>query len=336
MLKEHEGSIAECAELMEIQAKAGDPVMLWGPPGVGKSDAVRQMGARFSCKVIDIRLNIREPVDLRGIPVPNTKTQTVTWYTPDELPQVERDGEEGILFLDEINTASPAMMAVAFGLVLDRKVGDYELPAGWVIVAAGNRVSDRAAAQRMPTALRNRFAHHVVMPDVNAWADWANTNGIAPELVAFLRLRRDLIHVMPKGDENCFPTPRSWARCSKYVSTSPKHRMRLFASHVGMAYAAELEAFIQLYRSMGDLADIIKDPRGAKVPTEPSHRYAVCTGLARMATKENFGAILAYADRLPRESAILVAHDATLKTPSLKNTAAYGKWAVANQDLTIQ
>ena len=116
MLKDFEGSIAECAELMEIQVKEGDPVMLWGPPGVGKSDAVRQMGARFSCKVIDIRLNIREPVDLRGIPVPNAKTGTTKWYTPDELPNVDRDGEEGILFLDEINTASPAMMAVAFGL----------------------------------------------------------------------------------------------------------------------------------------------------------------------------------------------------------------------------
>ena len=188
----------------------------------------------------------------------------------------------------------------------------------------------------MPLALRNRFAHNTVLPDVNAWADWANKTNIAPELVAFLRLRRDLIHVMPKGDENCFPTPRSWARCSKYVKSPTKLRMRLFASHVGMAYAAELDAFITLYRSMGDLSDIIKDPMGAKVPTEPSHRYAVCTGLARMATKDNFAAILDYTNRLPRESAILVVHDATLKAPTLKNTAAYGKWAVKNQDLTIQ
>jgi AAA domain (dynein-related subfamily) len=335
MFKEHEVTIAQAAELATIQIGKGKAVMFWGAPGIGKSDAVRQIAATTGRNVIDFRTNLREPVDMRGIPVPCEETGTTKWFTPDELPQVERDGERGILFLDEINTCSPQMMAVCFGLVLDRKVGEYTLPPGWVIMAAGNRVADRAAAQRMPTALANRFAHHTIAPDVDAWANWANKNGIAPELVAFIRLRRELLHVMPKNGETCFPTPRSWAQCSDYMD-APKHlRLRLFASHVGDAYAAELDGFIELYRSLGSLADIIKDPAGAKVPTEPSARYAVCTGLARMAKPDNIAAIFAYAERLPRESQILVIHDATTREPKLKNTATYGKWAVANADLLM-
>ena len=97
------------------------------------------------------------------------KPERRCWYVPDELPRVERDGEFGYLFLDEINTGSPQMMAVMMQLVLDRKVGEYTLPPGWRIIAAGNRVSDRAAAQRMPTALRNRFAHIFCVPSVEAY-----------------------------------------------------------------------------------------------------------------------------------------------------------------------
>lgn len=328
-------TVADAIELATIQVKKRKPVMFWGAPGIGKSDAVRQIAASLGWNIIDFRTNLREPVDMRGIPVPCEATGTTKWFTPDELPRVDRDGENGILFLDEINTCSPQMMAVCFGLVLDRKVGDYTLPAGWVVVAAGNRVADRAAAQRMPTALANRFAHYTLMPDVDTWADWAVKNGIAPELVAFIRLRRDHLHVMPKNGEMSFPTPRSWAQCSDYIDLPARLRAKLFASHVGQAYAVELDGFIELYRSLGSLADIIKDPMGAPLPTEMSHRYAVCTGLARMAKPDNIAAIFAYAERLPRESQILVIHDATLREPKLKNTATYGKWAAANADLLI-
>jgi len=220
---------------------------------------------------------------------------------------------------------------------LDRCVGDYHLPKGWVIVAAGNRVGDRASAQRMPTALRNRFAHIFVEADVASWTNWATANDVPPELVAFIRLRgQDVLHVMPKGDENAFPTPRSWTRCGKYVTAPKQHRMRLFAAHVGDAYAAELDGFIDLYNSIGSLDDILTNPADAKVPTEPSVRFAICTALGRMATKKTFPAIVEYAQRLPRESQILVVHDATLRDAKLKNTATYGQWAVANQDLVIQ
>jgi hypothetical protein len=229
------------------------------------------------------------------------------------------------------------MMAVAMGLVLERKVGDYVLPAGWKIIAAGNRVTDRAAARRMPTALRNRFAHIYVRPDVDAWCKWANANDVAPEVVAFVRLRRDdILHIMPKGDENAFPTPRSITKAAKYVTAPKGARLRLFAALVGDGVAAELDGFIELYRSLGSLDDIVRDPAGARLPSEPSTRFAVCTGLARLATRKTLPAIIQYAERLPRESQILVVTDATERDASLKNTTVYGAWAVKNQDILLQ
>jgi hypothetical protein len=341
--KQHTCNAAEAAILLELLTDAGDPVMLWGAPGVAKSAITFQLGERTARKVIEFRTNIREPVDVRGCPVPDAATGTTRWFVPDELPQVERDGKCGILFIDEINTGSPQMMAVMFGLVLDRKVGEYTLPPGWVIVAAGNRVGDKASAQRMPTALRNRFAHVYIEADIDTWCDWATRNDIAPELIAYQRIRRGenngkgVLHVMPVGDDNAFPTPRSWTRCSKYIHAPRQHRMRLFATHVGDAYAAELDGFIDLYHSIGSLEEIVKNPNKATVPSDPSLRYAVVTGLARLATKATLANIVTYAKRLEhRESEMLVVHDATMRDPNLKNTAIYAKWAVENQDLTIQ
>jgi MoxR-like ATPase len=336
LILEHEITIADAAVMLEILTDAGDPVMMWGKPGIGKSDIVHQLGAKKQRKVIEFHAALRETVDLRGIPIADPATGTTKWLVPAELPQAERDGEFGYLFCDEINQASPQMQGVLGGLILYGVIGDYRLPPGWRVIAAGNRVSDRAAAQRMPTHMRNRFAHLFIMPDVNAWCVWANANKVAPEVVAFVRLRRELLHMMPKGDENAFPTPRSLTKAAKYVNAPTEHRLRLFAAHVGDAVAAELDGFIELYRSLGSLDDIVADPDGAKVPTEPSCRYAVCTGLGRIATRKNFPNIIRYAKRLNRESEVLVVTDATGRDASLKDTTAYGKWAVANQDLTVQ
>lgn len=333
---ESEITIAQAAKLMRTLTDAGDSVMLWGKPGIGKSDIVHQLGMATSRKVIEFHAALREPVDLRGIPVTDPVTKTTLWFVPDELPQAKRDGEEGYLFCDEINQATPQMQAVLAGLILYGKVGDYRLPEKWRVIAAGNRVTDRAAAQRMPTHMRNRFAHLFVAPDVEAWASWAVANGVAPEMIAFVRLRRELIHRMPKGDENAFPTPRSLTKAAKYVHAPKEDRQRLIAAHVGDDVAAECDGFIRLYHSLGTLDDIIRDPENAKLPTEASERFAVCTGLGRLATRKNFPQIMKYAARLAREPQMLVVHDATVRDESLKQTAAYSKWAVDNSDLIMQ
>jgi MoxR-like ATPase len=331
-----EVTIARAAILTRHLIEKRHSVHLWGAPGIGKSDIVRWIAKTLGWKLIEFRANLREPVDCRGIPVADLATNVTKWLVPDELPRADRDGEFGILFLDELNTASPQMQAALFQLVLERRLGDYVLPDGWTIIAAGNRVGDRAAAQRMPTALRNRFAHIYVVPDVDAWVNWANANNVAPEMVAFVRLRRALLHRMPVGDENAFPTPRSLTKAAEFVNAPEDVRRDLIAAHVGDDVASEIDGFIRLYHSLGSLEDILIHPDTAQVPVEPSQRYAVCTGLARMATRANFSKIMIYNNRLDGEGQAVLMHDATMREPKLKETAAYSTWAVNNQHLTIQ
>jgi hypothetical protein len=336
-LSAREYTIAQCYAMMKFYVGKRHPCMVWGAPGIGKTQSVWQLGRELKCKIIEFKTNIREPVDVRGIPMPDAKTGTTRWYVPDELPRVDRDGEFGILYIDEINTGTTQMMAVMMGLVLERRIGDYVLPEGWTVIASGNRVSDRAAAQRMPTALRNRFAHIHVKPDFAAWKEWANREGVSPILVAFLQLReRDIFHVMPKGDENSFPTPRSWEKAGECIDADRDIRFGVIAGHVGDVAAADFDAFLDLYETVGDVEKFVRDPQNALIPSEPSLRYAICTAIARMATTKNFDNVVAYANRLPREFQLLVVHDATTRDKRLKNTTAYTNWAIKNQDLIVQ
>src|SRR5215472_1208292 len=289
--KEWECTIDDAVTLVELFIDQNDPVMIWGDTGLGKTSITDQIAKRRGWKNIISKSSIREPVDVRGIPVPDLEKGVTRWLTPVDLPQADRDGEEGLYTIDEINHNIP-MMPVYMMIALERKIAEYNFPAGWRIVATGNRVSDRAGAQKMPTALANRFAHITIVPDVDAWCQWATLNAIAPEYVAFIRFRREFIHLKPDGEAKAFPTPRSHERAAKYVNAPKRLRIYAMAAHVGYACAAEADAFIELYRAIGSLDDIVKNPDSAPVPTEPSLRYATCTALAKIADRKTIGNII--------------------------------------------
>jgi hypothetical protein len=315
------------------------PAFMWGPPGIGKSAIVHEIAAERGWNVIDFRASTRDPVALMGLP--DLTDNTTKWKVPDEFPQVERDGEEGILFLDELNAAPPSMMAAMFGFVLERKVGGYELPPGWRIVAAGNRQSDRAAAQRMPTALGNRFAHIDVDPDTsggheNVHIEYFTKKGANPIGIAFLRFRPALIHRMPTADERAFETPRSWEQAFKYLDKPSARRLSLVAGNVGDGAAAELEGFIRIYQGLPSLDLILANPNSAPLVSEPAARFAVTTGLARKVDARSFENGMAYIRRLEvRDFEILFAVDAVRRDASLSHTQTFVNWATRNQDVTI-
>ena len=144
-------------EFQSTQYGHHTPVMLWGAPGVGKSQMVAQVAARNHVPLIDIRLSQMEPSDLRGIPF--LKGDIVDWAIPSMLPDQKRHGVAGILFLDEITSAPPSVSAAAYQLILDRSLGEYKVPDQWAIIAAGNRQGDRGVTYTMPAPLANRFSH---------------------------------------------------------------------------------------------------------------------------------------------------------------------------------
>ena len=185
------------------------PVFLWGPPGIGKSDIVKQIGEDAGREVIDVRLALWEPTDIKGIPYYNADQGKMVWAPPAELPT---DPEStAIIFLDELNSAPPGVQAAAYQLVLNRRVGTYELPKGVDIVAAGNRDGDKGVTFRMPSPLANRFIHLEAKVDFDDYQEWATANKIHPEVVGYVSFaKQDLYDFDPKGASKSFATPRSW------------------------------------------------------------------------------------------------------------------------------
>lgn len=198
------------AEFASVERGEHTPVMIWGPPGVGKSQLVAQAARIHGVAVIDLRLSQLEPSDLRGIPY--REGSRVEWAPPSALPDAERHGPRGFLFLDEITSALPSVAAAAYQLILDRRLGDYQVPPGWAIIAAGNRLSDRGVVYAMPAPLANRFAHVELQPDIDDWLAWAQQAGLDARLRAFLADNpRWLFDYDPDLRPLAFPTPRAWA-----------------------------------------------------------------------------------------------------------------------------
>jgi len=306
-------------EFTSTQSGHHTPVMLWGPPGVGKSQMVAQIAARHKVPVTDIRLSQMEPSDLRGIPF--RVGEHVEWAVPAMLPNAARHGPSGVLFLDEITSAPPAVSAAAYQLILDRRLGAYEVPAGWAIFAAGNRQGDRGVTYTMPAPLANRFSHFEVDTNLDDWVAWAYRNGIDERVIAFLRFRPELLFDFdPAHNPVAFPSPRSWEfahRGLQKFSGDPALLQGTLQACVGPAAGIELHAFISSLDRMPDL-DHILEGQEVPVPEEIDLQYAVAAALVGRAirargqagSREVYGHILDYARRFPlREMGVMLVSD---------------------------
>lgn len=295
------------------------PVMLWGPPGVGKSQMVAQIGTRHQVPVIDIRLSQMEPSDLRGIPF--RSGELVEWATPAILPNAARHGDSGILFLDEITSAPPSVSAAAYQLILDRRLGEYKVPDGWAIFAAGNRQGDRGVTYSMPAPLANRFSHFEVETNLDDWVYWAYAHGIDERVIGFLRFRPELLFDFdPTHNPVAFPSPRSWEFAHRGLQKFGDHPDLLLGTLqacVGPAAGIELHAFVSSLDQMPDL-DAIVAGQETSVPKEIDLQYAVAAALVGRAIRasgtadaqSSIGNILDYAGRFPqREMGVMLVSD---------------------------
>jgi len=217
--------------------------------------------------VIDVRLSQLAPTDIRGLPY--VQEGIARFAPPNFLPQSGR----GILFLDEINLAPPAIQNVAMQLVLDRKVGDYTVPDGWYIIAAGNRVEDRAAVSQMPAPLTNRFLHFTVEVDLNSWKEYALANGVREEIVSFLNFRPNLLHNFDKN-AIAWPSPRSWDFASDLIKVGMP-----VDPAVGDGAASEFKSFQRLFGKLPDIEKVMAGDMSVKMPTDPSMIYAMIGAL---------------------------------------------------------
>jgi len=312
-------------QALEVCVKAKRPACVWGSPGIGKSDTMKQMAEELSRQLIDLRAVLLDPVDLRGLPT--VKDGLSKWAIPSFLP---REGT-GILFLDELNRAPALVQNACFQLVLDRKLGEYVLPEDWTIVAACNPTG--TGTTKMSDALASRFVHFDMEPDLTDWCNWAVSRNIEPIVIAFLRFRPELLHQYDVKLRS-FPCPRTWEFVSQITASSPAREIEhaLYVGAVGEGAAVEYSAFMKLFRELPSIDAILLDPVKSPVPSQPSTLFAIASALARRVNDGNFGRAVTYLNRLPAEYMVMSIKDAVTRDKTLCSTPEFTKWATANQE----
>jgi hypothetical protein len=286
-MPEFECSLSEAREQVEIIMKTNTAVMLWAPPGIGKSSMVKQLAKDLGLPVIDIRLAQYDPLDLKGIPTINgNKT---TWLTPEFFPT---EGK-GILFLDELTCAAPSVQNAALQLVLDRKLNNYEVPEGWKIIAAGNTAEHGAFVSKLSNPMKNRMAHIYIAPFWEDVKQYFVDNNIRPEIVSFLDWRPELMHKMPTTEEAAFPTPRTWEKFSDLLyaafdnnKVEGRKSLKLGMCIVGQGASVEFSSFIDIYVNIKPDEIIEKGSMPSYSDSDVAIKYASCGAVCHYFTQK--------------------------------------------------
>ena len=341
--------IKQLEKLVYVFAKKKKPFMVLGGAGIGKSQTVRAVSKKLASEekleycedttnlddlkkyyLLDLRLAQLEPSDLRGLPFPEQQ-KYVRWLLPTFLP---KDGK-GVIFLDEFNTCSPAMQAAALQLILDRKIGDYVVPEGYAIIAAGNRAEDKANVFPISGPLANRFGHATLIPpSKDEWSEWAYENNIRPDIIAFMHFKPSYLYKFNKDSKDlAWPSPRTWAMASDMTleydyatkETSNKKQgdkevldeeFMVVSCCVGEGVAVEYQGFIKMKNRI-NLKDVLKNPSIVKKPPiseEVGLKWSLISGLAdiykedlnKQSKDRNTNAILDVVSELEAEYAVFL------------------------------
>jgi len=307
-------------------------VMLWGPPGVGKSQGVRQLAAQIEVeagkkvRVTDVRLLLFNPIDLRGIPTANVDKTLAIWLKPKIFQMDEGADVVNILFLDEISAAPQSVQAAAYQITLDRTVGEHRLPENCIVIAAGNRVTDKSVAFKMPKALANRLCHMEIESDFKSWKEWAVRKGINEKVTGYLSFRQTALDQFGTDDMLAFPTPRSWEMVSNIlnaVSGDVEEIYPLIAGCVGLGTAIEFRTWTKVYATLPSIEDIFAG-KDAPVPQTPDALYAVVSSMVAYARRQtedltSIAHSIKYALKLPPDFATILLKDYFIFSKDFKN-----------------
>lgn len=282
-MSNNEVNVEQAHEILRTMMSTDIVPFLWGAPGIGKSSIVKQLASELEWDIIDLRLSLLNPVDLRGLPIVDKKSHTSEWLKPGFLP-TDSDKKPGILFLDEINLAHQSVQAAAYQLILDKKLGEYHFPKHWKIVAAGNREIDKANVYKISAPLANRFIHLNVIEDWKIWKKWAKNNGIRSEITNFIILRPNLFLQMPENNQKAFPSPRSWSFLSdtlnafNYTGGEPSEiLMSVISGTIGDGPGKEFGAWLAEFnlRDIEKLVEKFYETGSITLPKEQSVRYGI-------------------------------------------------------------
>jgi hypothetical protein len=318
---------AQLYDQLEILLHCDTPVFIHGSPGIGKSYIVNDIAKKNNLEIIDVRLSQLDAVDLRGIPtISNEQTK---WMPPIFLPN-DKDSQ-GILFLDELNSAPLSVQAAIYQLVLDRKIGEYAMPKGWRIVCAGNKIDDKGIVFKLPSPLINRMVHIVLEAKFDDFKAWAIKNEIHPFIIGFLGFRPDLLSTeVPASSETnpAFCTPRAWDMLSNIVQkTHDINKISpIIYGTVGYGAGIEFISFVKVYKTLPDI-DAILDGKSDDVPTEPSSLYALTAALIeKYNNTSQVKNLFTYSKKLPVEFCVMLIKDLIVKDESIAELEQFDEW----------
>lgn len=310
------------------------PLMIWGPPGVGKSSVVAQEVKAMGRNLIDLRLSLLDSVDLRGFPYKDENNRML-FAVPGFFPT---DPEaDDVILIDEINKGTQATMAATYQLILDRALGEYKVPPKVSFIAAGNNEDDACYVETMPSALAGRFTHVDYEVDFEDWKKHALSSNYCPEIVNFISFRPALLHAFD-SEKRISPMPRGWEYSDKIMKSGDQDQSlirSLIAGSVGEGAAAEFSSFLNIYQNLPDPDEVLRNPMAAFVPEDTQTCYALCGALAARAGKKNFASLITYCKRLLPEFQVMTVRDAVTRDRSLANTPEFGEWAVENADVIM-
>lgn len=339
-------SLAQSQQLVShVTMRLNETTMLWGMPGVGKSDGIRQVAVQHGAMLVDIRLSQYDSVDLRGFPGVDHQTGQTVWHPPSTLPFVGNDAFPDdrpiLLFFDEVNAASPAVAAVTYQIINDRRCGEHVLKENVRIVCAGNRETDRGVTNRMPLPLANRMTHVEVMLHPDNWCLWAQEAGLPIEGVAFMQFRPALLSTFdPSKPDKAFATPRTWEKALKYYADDEMPadiKQAAMAGAVGDGPSAEFWGFVDVWQKMIPFSEIMKDPKKAQLPekNDLSMHYAVAVNISGRMDTENADACHTYLCRMEPEFLTMAWTLASRRDNTVMHTDAFLDYAKRIKSVTM-
>jgi MoxR-like ATPase len=287
------------------------PVLLWGGAGLGKSSAVREMAEAAGLPCETVIASIREPSDFAGLPIVTQDGDSVHFAPPNWARRLA-DGGKGVLFLDEISTAPPAVQAALLRVVLERTVGDLTLPDGVTVVAAANPPEQAADGWDLSPPLANRFCHLDWDLDAGEWAEGilagfdqptvpdVTEESIRKELSnaranvgAFVSARSHLLHAHPGNEAaagRAWPSPRSWEMAARLTAAAKASgaidQVQALAIAVGAGAAAEFLAWREDL-DMPDPESVLLDPASFRLPDRGDRAYAALAALTAAVIGDN-------------------------------------------------
>ena len=306
-----------------LPVKTLPSVMLWGAPGIGKSQAIRQIareierGTGKKTVVTDVRLLLFNPIDLRGIPTSNADKTLAVWLRPQIFQMDEGDSVINILFLDEISAAPQSVQAAAYQITLDRVVGEHRLPENCIVIAAGNRTTDKSVAFKMPKALANRLLHIEVEGSFSSWRKWAVKSGINDKVLGFLSFRQNyLLCFDSSSDDLAFATPRSWEMVSNllnHVSDDIDKMYPLISGLVSTGIAVEFRTWANVLNELPSIEDIFEG-KMPPLPKSTDAMYALISAMTAYAREHKnqlskIQSSIVYAGKMPPDFSTVLMKD---------------------------